>query len=293
MPLPTGARIGPYEITGALGAGGMGEVYRARDTKLNRDVAIKVLPQAFAQDADRLARFTREAQTLASLNHPNIAAIYGIEESSGQAGLRALVMELVEGDDLSTLIARGPMPHADAAPIARQIAEALEAAHEHGIIHRDLKPANVKVRADGTVKVLDFGLAKALSPEGSGASADAMNSPTLTARATQMGLIIGTAAYMAPEQAKGKPVDRRADIWAFGVVLYEMLSGKRAFEGEDISETLAAVLTREPEFAILPSSTPSALVVLMRRCLERDPKRRLRDIGEAWPSGARPQPFWR
>ncbi|HYN09024.1 MAG TPA: serine/threonine-protein kinase [Vicinamibacterales bacterium] len=244
-----------------------------------------MLPAAFAQDADRLARFTREAQTLASLNHPNIAGIYGIEESSssgsGQTGLRALVMELVEGDDLSALIARGPMPLADAVPVARQIAEALEAAHEHGIIHRDLKPANVKVRADGTVKVLDFGLAKALAPEGSGASADAMNSPTLTARATQMGMIIGTAAYMAPEQAKGKPVDRRADIWAFGVVLYEMLSGRRAFEGEDVSETLAAVLTREPEFGAVPASTPAALVVLLRRCLERDPKRRLRDIGEA------------
>jgi serine/threonine-protein kinase len=258
----------------------MGEVYRARDTKLTRDVAIKVLPQAFAQDADRLARFTREAQTLASLNHSGIASIYGIEESAS-TGLRALVMELVEGDDLSAVIARGPVPFADAVPIARQIAEALEAAHEHGIIHRDLKPANVKVRADGTVKVLDFGLAKALAPDGSGASADAMNSPTLTARATQMGLIIGTAAYMAPEQAKGKPVDRRADIWAFGVVLYEMLSGRRAFEGEDVSETLAAVLTREPEFAAVPASTPPALVALMRRCLERDPKRRLRDIGEA------------
>ena len=288
MPLPTGARIGPYEITGALGAGGMGEVYRAKDTKLNRDVAIKVLPAAFATDADRLARFTREAQTLASLNHPNIAAIYGIEESvrQRQASVRALVMELVEGDDLSAVIARGSMPHADAVPIARQIAEALEAAHEHGVIHRDLKPANVKVRADGTVKVLDFGLAKALSPEGSGASADAMNSPTLTAAAFATGYggpgaILGTAAYMAPEQAKGKPVDRRADIWAFGVVLYEMLSGRRAFEGEDVSETLAAVLTREPEFAAVPASTPAPLVALMRRCLERDPKRRLRDIGEA------------
>ncbi len=320
MPLPTGARIGPYEITGALGAGGMGEVYRAKDTKLNRDVAIKVLPAAFATDADRLARFTREAQTLASLNHPNIAAIYGIEESlssgsgqapstvrephgrpedargatsSGQAGVRALVMELVEGDDLSALIARGSMSHADAVPIARQIAEALEAAHEHGVIHRDLKPANVKVRADGTVKVLDFGLAKALRGDGSrlreqdpSPSADAMNSPTLTAAAFATGyggpgVILGTAAYMAPEQAKGKPVDRRADIWAFGVVLYEMLSGRRAFEGQDVSETLAAVLTREPEFAAVPASTPAPLVALMRRCLERDPKRRLRDIGEA------------
>jgi serine/threonine-protein kinase len=256
----------------------MGQVYRARDTKLNRDVALKVLPDLVAADPERLARFRREAQVLASLNHPHIAQIYGFEDSpSGQA----LVMELVEGDDLSTVIARGPLPSGEAIPIARQIAEALEAAHEQGIIHRDLKPANVKLRADGTVKVLDFGLAKALAPEGSIAAVDAMNSPTLTNRATQLGMILGTAAYMAPEQAKGRPVDRRADIWAFGVVLYEMLSGRRAFEGEDVSETLAAVLTRDPDFSAVPPSTPTPLVSLMRRCLERDPKRRLRDIGEA------------
>ena len=209
-----GARIGAFEVLGKLGEGGMGEVYRARDTKLNRDVAIKVLPDLFALDPERLARFTREAQTLAALNHPNIAAIYGVEDPSTGSGQVGLVMELVEGDDLSVLIARGALPPAEALPIARQIADALEAAHEQGIVHRDLKPANIKVRADGTVKVLDFGLAKATDPALSGANA--MQSPTLTARATQMGVILGTAAYMAPEQARGKTVDKRADIWAFG-----------------------------------------------------------------------------
>ena len=277
MALSPGTRLGSYEITGPIGAGGMGEVYLARDTKLDRDVAIKVVPELFATDADRLARFEREAKTLAALNHPNIAQVYGLEHANG---VRALVMELVSGEDLSAHITRGPMPLGDALPIARQIADALEAAHEQGIIHRDLKPANVKVRADGTVKVLDFGLAKAMDPTGQNGPADAMNSPTLTARATQMGMILGTAAYMAPEQAKGKAVDKRADIWAFGVVLYEMLAGKRAFEGEDISDTLAAVLTRAPDFAALPATTPPAVVSLLRHCLERDPKRRLRDIGD-------------
>jgi len=272
--LSPGTRLGPYEILGVIGEGGMGQVYRARDPKLNREVAIKVLPDAFAADADRLARFTREAQTLAALNHPNIAAVYGFEGT-------ALVMELVPGEDLSAHIARGPIAPADAVPLARQIADALETAHEQGIIHRDLKPANIKVRPDGTVKVLDFGLAKALTPDASGASAEAMNSPTLTNRATQLGVILGTAAYMSPEQAKGKPVDRRADIWAFGVVLYEMLTGRRAFEGEDISTTLAAVLMKDPEWASLPPGTPRSLDTLVRRCLERDPKKRLRDIGEA------------
>jgi Tol biopolymer transport system component len=276
MALSPGTIIGPYEVTGVLGAGGMGEVYRARDTNLNRDVAIKVLPESVADDPDRLARFTREAQTLAALNHPHIAQIYGFERAN-----LALIMELVEGDDLSVVIARGPLAAADALPIARQIADALEAAHEQGIIHRDLKPANVKVRTDGTVKVLDFGLAKALAQDAASSAAGAMNSPTLTARATQLGVILGTAAYMAPEQAKGKAVDRRADIWAFGVVLYEMLTGRRAFEGEDVSTTLAAVLMREPEWSALPSDTPPALRMLVRRCLERDPKIRLRDIGEA------------
>jgi len=304
MSLATGTKVGPYEIVGALGAGGMGEVYRARDARLDRDVAIKILPALFADDPERLARFEREAKALAALNHPNIAAIYGIEvteKTSGVfsagagpektpdvfSGARALVMELVEGQDLSELIGAakatpyGPLPIADVIAIARQIADALEAAHEQGIVHRDLKPANIKVRADGTVKVLDFGLAKAMDPGGASAVGNASNSPTLTARATQMGMIIGTAAYMSPEQAKGKAVDRRADIWAFGVVLYEMLTGRRAFEGEDISTTLAAVLMRDPEWTALPANTPPALVTLVQRCLERDPKQRLRDIGEA------------
>ena len=278
MSLSPGTRIGPYEVTTKLGEGGMGEVYRARDTKLSRDVALKILPAAFATDPDRLARFKREALVLASLNHPNIASVYGFEDAEAT---HALVMELVEGDDLSTVIQRGALPVGEAIPIARQIADALEAAHESGVIHRDLKPGNIKVRQDGTVKVLDFGLAKAMSPENSGASTDAMNSPTMTARATQLGMILGTAAYMAPEQAKGKPVDKRADIWAFGVVLYEMLTGRRAFEGEDVSTTLAAVLMKEPEWTALPADTPPALKTLIARCLERDPKARLRDIGEA------------
>ena len=223
MSLVAGQRLGPYEILSTIGAGGMGEVYRARDTKLNRDVAIKVLLPSVANDPDRLARFSREAQVLASLNHPNIAHIHGLEESNG---VTALVMELVEGEDLSQRIARGPIPLDEALPIARQIAEALEAAHDHGIIHRDLKPANIKVRPDGTVKVLDFGLAKAIDPT-AGASAAAMNSPTLSIDATQAGIILGTAAYMSPEQARGKSVDKRTDIWAFGVVLFEMLTGQR------------------------------------------------------------------
>jgi Tol biopolymer transport system component len=277
MPLTAGSRLGPYEVVAAIGAGGMGEVYRARDTKLDRDVALKILPDAFASDPDRLARFEREAKTLASLNHPNIAHIHGLEESSGA---HALVMELVEGEDLSQRIARGAIPLGDSLPIARQIVDALEAAHEQGIIHRDLKPANIKVRHDGTVKVLDFGLAKALEPSGA-SRADAMNSPTLTARATQMGMIMGTAAYMAPEQARGRAVDRRADIWAFGCVLYEMLTGHRAFKGEDVSDTLAAVLRQDIDWAPLPATMPAPIQQLLRRCLERDPKRRLRDIGEA------------
>jgi Tol biopolymer transport system component len=287
MSLAPRTRLGSYEIVGQLGAGGMGEVYRARDTTLNRDVAIKVLPELFASDSDRLARFTREAQTLAALNHPHIAAIYGLEgigsvSPGGETRppRQALVMELVEGEDLSTIIARGPIALADALPLAKQIAEALEAAHEQGIVHRDLKPANIKVRADGTVKVLDFGLAKAMDPAGA-SGADAMNSPTLTMRATQMGMVIGTAAYMAPEQAKGRAVDKRADIWAFGVVLFEMLSGTRGYEAEDVSETLAAVLTREVDWTKLPASTPPRLTALLRDCLVRDPKQRLRDMGEA------------
>ncbi len=280
MTLTAGARIGPYEIIAPIGAGGMGEVYRARDSKLDRDVAIKVLPESFAFDADRVARFAREAKMLASLNHTNIAQIFGIEEMAvpGQPPTRALVMELVEGDDLSTLIARGPMALHDALPIARQIADALEAAHEQGIIHRDLKPANVKVRPDGTVKVLDFGLARS-ADAASGTSIS--NSPTLTARATQMGMIIGTAAYMSPEQARGRSVDRRADIWAFGAVLFEMLTGRRVFEGDDISDVLASVLKSDPDWTLVPGTLPTSIRRLLRRCLEKDPKARLSSIGDA------------
>jgi len=275
MSLSAGARLGPYEILSALGAGGMGEVYRARDTKLNRDVAIKVLLPAVANDPDRLARFSREAQVLASLNHPNIAAIYGIEDG---VDVRALVMELVEGEDLSQRIARGAVPLDEALPIARQIAEALEAAHAHGIIHRDLKPANIKVRSDGTVKVLDFGLATAIetgSGLGAPGSADAMNSPTLSIHATEAGVILGTAAYMSPEQAAGKAVDKRSDLWAFGVVLFEMLTGRQVFKGETVSHLIAAVLKDEPDWAALPLETPASIRTLLRRCLEKDRKRRL------------------
>ena len=277
MPLSQGQRLGAYEILNAIGAGGMGEVYRARDTKLNRDVAIKVLPDLFANDAERLARFTREAQTLASLNHPNIAQIHGLEESGG---VRALVMELVDGEDLSAHIARGAIPLDEVVPIAKQIADALEAAHEAGIIHRDLKPANIKVRADGKVKVLDFGLAKALDPAGT-SSADPANSPTIDIRATRMGTIIGTAAYMSPEQARGKAVDRRADVWAYGVVLYEMLTGRIAFVGETATDIIAAVVTREPDWTLVPASTPTSVRRLLRRCLEKDPRKRLSSIGDA------------
>ena len=263
--LTSGTRLGSYEILGAIGAVGMGEVYRARDTKLNRDVAIKVLPEVFALDADRLVRFTREAQTLAALNHPNIAGIHGIEESGR---IRALVMELADGEDLSAIIARGPMPLTDVLPIAKQIAEALEAAHELGIVHRDLKPANIKVRADGTVKVLDFGLAKAIDPASS-SSANLANSPTLTAHATAMGIIIGTAAYMAPEQARGKSVDKRADVWAFGAVLYEMLVGRPAFAGDTITDIIAAVVTREPDWTAIPASTPRRSISCWRTVSRR------------------------
>jgi serine/threonine-protein kinase len=278
MPLTSGTRIGSYELAGAIGAGGMGEVYRARDTKLGRDVALKVLPALVASDPERLARFRREAQMLAALNDPHIAQIYGFEDSGNT---HALVMELVDGPTLAERIAAGPVPIPDALSIARQIATALDAAHERGIVHRDLKPANVKVRDDGTVKVLDFGLAKALGPEGPNATADVANSPTMTAHATEMGMILGTAAYMAPEQAKGRPVDKRADIWAFGVVLFEMLTGRRLFEGEDASEILAAVLRQEIDWSRLPDRTPPAIRHLLRRCLERDRKARLRDIGDA------------
>jgi serine/threonine-protein kinase len=255
----------------------MGEVYRARDARLNREVALKVLPDSLTGDPDRLARFAREAQVLASLNHPNIAAIYGLEESGRT---RALVLELVEGPTLADRIAQGPLPLDEVLAVARQIAEALEAAHEQGIVHRDLKPANIKVRPDGTVKVLDFGLAKALDPASSSLPNLSM-SPTLTALPTQAGVLLGTAAYMAPEQAKGKTVDKRADIWAFGVVFYEMLTGRRLFKAETVSEILAAVILKEPELGELPASTPPTVRRLLTRCLDKEPKRRLRDIGEA------------
>jgi serine/threonine protein kinase len=271
--LNPGTRLGPYEITGAIGAGGMGEVYRARVTKLHRDVAVKVLPAIFASDPDRLARFEREAQTLAALNHPNIAQIFGIES---QGSTLALVMELVEGEDLAHRIARGPLLVEDALPIATQIAEALEAAHECGIIHRDLKPANIRPRGDGVVKVLDFGLAKALDPIAASSAAPIANSPTFTSPVamTQMGLVPGTAAYMSPEQAKGRRVDRRADIWAFGVVLYEMIAERPLFSGETVAETLAAVLRADVDWTALPPQTPPPVRRLLQRCLERDPKPR-------------------
>ena len=277
-----GSTIGPYSIIAKLGEGGMGEVYRARDSKLKREVAIKVLPADVANDRERLARFQREAEVLAAFNHPNIAHLYGMED--GRTEVRPyIVMELVEGEDLAQRIARGPIPLDEALPIAKQIADALEAAHEQGIIHRDLKPANIKVREDGTVKVLDFGLAKALDQGIAASSPHSLeNSPTITSPAmTMRGVILGTAAYMAPEQAKGRTVDKRADIWAFGCVLYEMLTGKKAFEGEDITDTIAAVVTRDPDWSRLPSATPAGLRRLLMRCLAKDRKQRLRDIGDA------------
>ena len=278
MALTPGARLGPYEITGTLGAGGMGEVYRATDTNLKRAVAIKVLPESVATDRERLARFQREAEVLASLNHPNIAAIHGLEESNG---VRALIMELVEGETLADRNARGRVPIDEALPIAKQIAEALEAAHEQGIVHRDLKPANIKLRPDGTVKVLDFGLAKAIDATGSSShAANVTNSPTVTSPAmmTGVGMLLGTAAYMSPEQARGKPVDKRSDIWAFGCVLYEMLTGKRAFEGEDVSDTLANILKADPNWTALPTTVPASIHALVRGCLEKDRRRRIGDI---------------
>ena len=255
----------------------MGQVYRATDTRLKRQVAIKILPPSLAADSDRLARFQREAEVLASLNHPNIAAIHGLEESGG---ITARVMELVEGEDLSRRIARGAIPLDEALPVAKQIADALEAAHEQGIIHRDLKPANIKVRADGTVKVLDFGLAKAMEPA-PGSSPGMSMSPTVSMHGTQAGMILGTAAYMSPEQAAGKRLDRRSDLWALGVVVVEMLTGGPVFTGETVSHVLAAVLTCEPDWTTLPAGTPAPLRKLLRRCLEKDRKRRLDSAADA------------
>jgi eukaryotic-like serine/threonine-protein kinase len=284
MPLTAGSRLGPYEILAKIGEGGMGEVYRARDTKLRREVAIKVLPPLFAADADRRMRFSREAQVLASLNHPNIAAIYGIEDTDGTT---ALVMELVEGETLADRIARGPVPVDAALAIARQLCDGLDAAHERGIVHRDLKPANIKVTEDGRVKVLDFGLAKALDPAATDLAAAAVSqSPTRLrhgsgeAGISGTGMILGTAAYMSPEQAKGKPIDKRTDIWAFGCVLYEMLTGQRAFAGGDVTDLIVAVMTMEPDWTKLPMTTPPGVVELLRRCLTKDTRERLRDIGD-------------
>lgn len=277
MSLVSGTRLGPYEIVSILGAGGMGEVYRARDARLGRDVALKVLPEAFAADANRMARFEREAKVLASLNHPNIAAIYGLEESDS---VRALVMELVEGQTLAERIAQAAIPLDEALPTARQLCEGLEYAHERGVVHRDLKSANVKLTPDGQAKILDFGLAKALGPD-SASAVDPANSPTFSGLATQPGIILGTAAYMSPEQAKGRPVDRRADIWAFGCLLYEALTGKRAFGGQTVSEVLAAIMRDEPAWSVLPETVPPSIRQLLKRCLMKDARQRLQAIGEA------------
>jgi Tol biopolymer transport system component len=273
--LSPGARIGVYEVLGFLGAGGMGEVYRARDTKLGRDVALKILPPALTADANRVARFKREARLLASLNHPHIGAIYGFEDAGD---VPALVLELVEGDTLADRLALGPLPPAEAVAVAQQIADALDAAHGSGIIHRDLKPANIKVTPDGAVKVLDFGLAKAQTEEE--AAPDLSKSPTVTAGWTAAGVILGTVAYMSPEQARGKDLDKRTDIWAFGCVLYEMLTGRLAFRGETVSDTVVAILERDTDWTVLPPATPPAVRRLLRHCLEKDPRRRLRDIGD-------------
>ncbi|HXV61398.1 MAG TPA: protein kinase [Vicinamibacteria bacterium] len=279
MALAPGTRLGPYEIVSPIGKGGMGEVYRARDTKLERDVAIKVLPDELAAEEERVRRFEREAKLLASLNHPNIASIYGFEDSDRR--VKALVLEHVEGPTLAERIQEGPIQMEDAVAIAKQIADALEAGHEAGVIHRDLKPANIKLKEDGTVKVLDYGLAKALEADSaSEADAELSHSPTLTRQGTQLGMILGTAAYMSPEQAKGKRVDKRTDIWAFGAVLYEMLTGHRAFAGEDVSDTLAAVLRAEPDWTALPATTPSFIRQVLRLCLTKNARGRARDIGD-------------
>ncbi len=275
MPLAAGDTLGFYEILAPLGAGGMGEVYRARDSKLGREVAIKVLPEEFTQHKEKLARFEREARLLAALNHPGIATLHGLEDAEGKP---FLVMELVEGETLAERIARGPLPVDEALTLSQQIAEALEAAHEKGVIHRDLKPANIKVDPEGHVKVLDFGLAEAFAEETP--ESDASFSPTLSREATQAGVILGTAAYMSPEQAKGKTVDKRSDIFSFGIVFFEMLTGKKAFGGEDVPEVLAGIITKEPDWTALPKDLDSRLDALLHRCLRKDRKLRRRDIGD-------------
>jgi len=275
MALTIGTQLDSYEITGLLGKGGMGEVYRARDLKLKREVAIKILPEEFSRNAERVARFQREAEALAALNHQNIAAIYDLEESNRT---KFLVLELVEGESLAEMLRRGPIPVEEALTIAHQICEAVEAAHEKGVIHRDLKPANVKITSEGKVKVLDFGLAKAM--ESTTVNLILSQSPTLLT-GSMAGMIIGTAAYMSPEQARGKPVDKRTDIWAFGCVLYEMLTNRVPFAGETFTDTIAAILGGEPNWQALPQTTPANIRLLLRRCLEKDSRQRLRDIGDS------------
>src|ERR1700674_2711268 len=276
MALTSGMKLGPYEIVGPLGAGGMGEVYRARDTKLGREVALKLLPPLFTADADRVARFKREARLLASLNHPHIGAIYGFEDADN---VPALVLGLVEGDTLYDRVRRGPLPLSEALAFAQQIADALDAAHRAAIIHRDLKPSNIKITPDGVVKVLDFGLAKAFMAEGS--DQDLSKSATMTAGATIVGVVLGTAAYMSPEQARGQAVDKRTDIWAFGCVLFDMLTGSSAFGRETVTDTIAAVVGAEPEWKLLPADTPGSVRRLLTRCLQKDARRRLHDIADA------------
>src|SRR5262245_5955414 len=275
MPLTPGTRLGSYEILSLIGAGGMGEVYRAQDSRLKRAVAVKIVPEAMSGEPERIFRFEREAELLASLNHPNIATVHDFEEADGR---RFLVMELVEGETLAERLKRGPLPIDAALEIAKQITEALEAAHQKGIIHRDLKPANIKILPDGKVKVLDFGLAKIYENETS--SLDNSNSPTLLSSIGN-GIILGTAAYMSPEQARGNPVDKRTDIWALGCVIYEMLSGKQAFAGDNVSDTIASVLREEPQWGALPSTTPRRIRLMLERCLQKDSRRRLRDAGDA------------
>ena len=271
MPIQPGSRVGGYEVSGLLGEGGMGEVYRARDLRLKRDVALKVLPEGIRHDPDRLARFEREAQALAALNHPNIATVHGFEDSDGEP---ILIMELVEGATLADQLRDGPLRPDEARTMALQIVDGLDAAHEQGVVHRDLKPANIKIRPDGTLKILDFGLAKIFAGSDESHRTDLANSPTLTApMMTTAGVVLGTAAYMSPEQARGRPVDKRADIWAFGCVLYEMLTGHPAFDGETSTDILAAIVQREPDWTRLPAALPRSITALLRRCLQKNATR--------------------